>query len=194
VSAIATRPQAARFRLGRQGGLDRMRFIIPPLARTTLAACLLAALAGCGYQVRQPFDKGIKTVYVPVLRSFSFRKDLNLQLTERLQKEIERRTPYKVVGSPEGADAILEGIINYADKNIAVESPYNLPRHMVALLTIEMKFYDNRPGAPPAPVQSVVVSENAPFYPELGETTNAAYQKVMDKMVAQIVGMMEQPW
>jgi Lipopolysaccharide-assembly len=171
-----------------------MRIFTPAPARAALAACLLAALAGCGYSVRPPFNKGIKTVYVPILRSFSFRKDLNLQMTERLQKEIERRTPYKVVGSPENADAVLEGVINYADKNIQVESPYNLPRHLNALLTVEVKFYDNRPGAPAPPAQGVIVSESAPFYPELGETSMVAYQKVMDKLIAQIVGMMEEPW
>jgi hypothetical protein len=192
---VLTAPTALEdFRPGRQGGLDLMRSMTRPIAQAGLLALLLVAVAGCGYSMRPPFNKQIKTVYVPIFRSFSFRKDLNLQLTERLQKEIERRTPYKVVGSPEGADAILEGIINYADKNIVVESPYNLPRHMNALMTAEVKFYDNRPGAPAAPLQSVVVSETAPFYPELGEPTLAAYQKVIDKMVAQIVGMMEQPW
>jgi hypothetical protein len=170
-----------------------MRISNPTQARAALAAIVLAALTGC-YNIRPPFNKEIKTVYVPIFRSLSFRKDLNLQLTERVQKEIERRTPYKVVGSPEGADAILEGVINYADKNLAVESPYNLPRHLIALMTVEVKFYDNRPGAPAPPATGTVVSENAPFYPELGETTTAAYQKVMDKMVAQIVGMMENPW
>ena len=44
-----------------------------------------------------------------------------------IQKEIKHRTPYKVVGSPEKADTVLEGTINYGDKNIVVESPFNLP-------------------------------------------------------------------
>ena len=38
------------------------------------------------------------------------------------------RTPYKVVGTPDGADTVLEGTINFANKNIVVENPWNLPR------------------------------------------------------------------
>ena len=59
--------------------------------------------AGCtGYSIRAPYDTRIKTVYVPVFKSITFRRDVNLMLTELVIKEIERRTPYKVVGSPRG--------------------------------------------------------------------------------------------
>src|SRR5262245_1580962 len=101
-----------------------------PSAR--LAAVLVFCLAGCGYSIHPPYQMDIKTVYVPVFRSVTFRKDLNLMLTEAIQKEIERRTPYKVVGSPEGADTTLEGTVNYVDKNIVVENPQNLPRQLTA--------------------------------------------------------------
>ncbi|MGA8352291.1 MAG: hypothetical protein WB773_31180, partial [Isosphaeraceae bacterium] len=74
-------------------------------------------LSGCGYTIRAPFDKSVKTVFVPVFRTQSYRRDLNLNLCEMVQKEIMQRSPYKVVGRPEGADTILEGTINFADKN-----------------------------------------------------------------------------
>src|SRR2546421_11872051 len=35
------------------------------------------------------------TVYVPLFRSVSFRREVQLQLTELVTKEIEKRTPYK---------------------------------------------------------------------------------------------------
>jgi hypothetical protein len=161
--------------------------------RIRLGALLALALAGCGYTLRPPFDKSYKTVFLQV-RSQSYRKDIHLQLMELLQKEIQIRTPYKIVGSPEGADAILEGFINYADKNIVVESPNNLPRHLNAMITAELKFYSNRPGADPPPAQGTLVTETASFYPELGETATLGFKKAMDKMVQQIVGMMELPW
>ena len=47
-------------------------------------------------------------------------------LTEMVQKEIEKRTKYKVVGNPEQADTILEGTINFTEKNLVVENlPYS---------------------------------------------------------------------
>ena len=76
--------------------------------------CLLAVAlcggtaGGCGYSIRAPFDKSVKTVFVPVFKTQSFRRDVNLNLTELIQKEIQNRTPYKPVGKPEGADTVIE--------------------------------------------------------------------------------------
>jgi hypothetical protein len=168
-------------------------FALRPV-RAAFAAIVVVSLSGCGYSVRPPFDRSIRTVYVPIFRSFTFRKDMNLMLTERLHKEIERRTPFKVVGTREGADAVLEGTINFVDKNMIVESPFNLPRQINALISAEVRFYDNRPGAPEPPSSPAVVTEVASFYPELGETSQLGFQKAIDKLVTQIVGMMEEKW
>src|SRR3954454_16289915 len=103
-------------------------------------AAVLAGATGCGYSIRAPFDRSVRTVYVPVFRSITFRRDVNFQLTELVQKEIEKRTPFKVVGTPEGADMILDGEINFADKNIIVENPFNLPRQLTAILFVNVKW------------------------------------------------------
>ena len=164
-------------------------------ALAILAAIALATLPGCGYTVRPPFDPNIKTVYVPMFKSQRFRRDLNLQFTQMLQDEIRLRTPYKVVGSPEGADATLDGIITFDDKNVQVESPNNLPRVLVSTITCTVRFTDNRSGTttskktPPA-----VVGENAAFYPEVGETASLGFQKGMLKMARDVVSMMESGW
>lgn len=165
------------------------------MRRRSFVLSLLLALPGCGYSIRPPFDRTIRTVYVPVLKSVSFRRDLNIQMTELLQKEIERRTPFKVVGNPDGADTVLEGTILFVDKNAQVENPNNLPRQLVGNLTVEVRWTDNASGdtrtkkTPP-----VRVAEYLPFFPELGETTNLAFEKLMMKLVQDIVSMMEEPW
>jgi hypothetical protein len=163
----------------------------------TFAPLALIALAtiGCGYSIRPPFDPAIRTVYVPVFRSAAYRRDLNLQLTELVQKEIERRSGYKVVGSPEGADTTLEGQVVYGDKNIRVENPNNLPRELLTLVTVQVRWLDNRNPDPKeqAKPYSIVV-ESLPFYPEIGDTTQAAFQRTLEKIARDIVNMMEQTW
>ena len=84
-------------------------------------------------------------MFVPVFKTQSFRRDVNLNLTELIQKEIMNRTPYKVVGRPEGADTILEGTINYVDKNIVVENPFNLPRELNMTIAVSVKWMHNPP-------------------------------------------------
>jgi len=50
----------------------------------------------------------IRSVYVKTTESKGISKAKALQMREYLIKEINMRTPYKVVGSPDEADAILE--------------------------------------------------------------------------------------
>ena len=55
-------------------------------------ALALAGNAGCGYSVRAPYDMSIQTVYVPLFRSISFRREVQLQLTDLVIKVIDKRT------------------------------------------------------------------------------------------------------
>ncbi len=165
------------------------------LTRGTLALLLLAAMvSGCGYTVRAPFDKSVRTVFVPVFRTQSYRRDLNLNLTEMIQKEIMQRSPYKVVGNPKEADTILDGTINYADKNIVVENPFNMPRELNATIAASVKWTHNPPTDDELKRGTTMVSETVNFVPEAGETTLTAFYRVNQRIAAQIVDMMEQTW
>ena len=157
-------------------------------------AAVLAGPTGCGYSIRAPFDPSVRTVYVPVFRSITFRRDVNFQLTELVQKEIEKRTPFKVVGTPEGADMILDGEINVADKNIIVENPFNLPRQLTATLFANVKWTHNPPLEKELIADPVIVSATVNFVPEVGETSLTAFLQANQKIAMQIVDMMEEPW
>ena len=167
-------------------------------ARATLAAAAFVLAfglaAGCGYSVRAPYAKEIKTVYIPVFRSISFRRDVNLQLTELVIKEMERRTPYKMVGTQEEADTILDGTINFADKNIVVENPFNMPRQLQAQMNVSVSWTHNPPTAEELDKGPTTIAENVNFVPEIGETSLTAFYRVNQALAKQIVDMMEKPW
>ncbi len=160
------------------------------------SAILIAALAsgGCGYSVRAPFSHDVKTVYVPLFRSISFRREVQLQLTELIVKEIERRTPYKVVGNPEGADTVLDGTINFADKNIMVENPFNYPRQLTATINVSVSWNHNPPTPEDLDRGPTLVSEMVNFVPEIGETSETAFYRANQLVARQIVDMMEAAW
>lgn len=152
-------------------------------------------MAGCGYSLRPPVNPSVHTVFVPVFQSNVFQRDLNFKLTEAVIKEIETRTPFKVVGRPEDADTTLAGQVFFADKNIILENPNNLPRQLNAQLNINVRWIDNRSGDLRKTDNLTQVMESAFFYPELGDTAQATgYQKVIDKLARDIVNMMEDPW
>ena len=157
-------------------------------------AALVFILGGCGYSVRAPFDDSIRTVHVPIFRSISFRRDVNIQVTELVIKEIERRTPFKVVGNPKDADTIIDGTINFADKNIVVENPFNLPRQLTAQINASVNWTHNPPTKDELDRGPTIISETVNFVPEIGESSSSAFYRVNQKLAQQIVDMMESPW
>jgi hypothetical protein len=165
-----------------------------PAPAVLAAALILAGLPGCGYHFRAPFDKSVRTVYVPTFRSQTFRRDVNLQLTDLVIKEIGKRTPYKVVGSPEGADTILDGTVNFADKNLVVENPFNLPRQLTAMVNTTVNWTHNPPTEAELQRGPVVVGDVLNFVPEIGETSMTAFYGTCQRLATQIVDMMEEPW
>ena len=64
------------------------------LARLALGlVCLLGGLAGggCGYAIGPAFSPGVRTVSVPIFKSQLFRRGIEFQLTEAVQKELKLR-------------------------------------------------------------------------------------------------------
>ncbi len=166
----------------------------PTSRRAVLATLAALALSGCGYTLRPPFAENVRTVYVPMFRSTTYRRDLNMQLTDLVCKEIERRTPYKVVGKPQGADTTLQGSVDFADKNIIVENPFNLPRQLVGTIIATVSWTDNRVGDARKVNTPASVSATVNFFPEIGESTEAAFYRVNQELAQQIVNMMEERW
>src|SRR5215813_6612178 len=103
--------------------------------RSQILLCCVAAglgvvmLAGCiGYHVgtNSLYAADVATVYVPMIESDSYRRDLGERLTEAVVKEIELKTPYKVVSTPD-ADSILSARLLGDARHALVENQFNDP-------------------------------------------------------------------
>ena len=83
--------------------------------------CLAAGLAatGCGYHVAGNTDvlpKAVHTICIPAFGNATVRYKLTDHMAEALSHEFIARTRYRVVPTPEQADAVLRGnIINYQE-------------------------------------------------------------------------------
>jgi hypothetical protein len=176
------------------------------LARLSLllAPCSLLLLTGClgNYQfgARTLFPEGIETVYVPVFDSVSYRRELGEELTEAVVKEIERRTPFKVVSTPGAADTVLIGKIIGENKKLLFEIPTGDPREMEVNLTVQVSWTDQR-GRPvcnipkvPVPGAAVNISATSELVPEVGQSVATQHQAAIKRLAEQIVSLMEKPW
>lgn len=169
-----------------------------------LVVATLAAVAsgGCvGYRMgsRTLYRGDIRTVYVPVVRNDSFRAELGTRLTEAIQKEIELRTPYKVVSDP-SADSILSCLITFDDKQVLGETQNDDPRYLRTAVAVQVNWTDRRGGLlmenrvlPPGEL-AFFFGSSAAFTPEAGQSISTAQQRAIEQLAAHIVGHMETRW
>ncbi len=175
----------------------------PRLPWAAAAALLLSALCGClgNYQfgARTLFPENIETVYVPVFDSSSFRRELGEELTEAVIKQIERRTPYKVVSSP-SADTVLTGKITSETKHLLFQTLTADPREVEVNLQVKVSWVDRRGAtirevpAVPVPNAAVDITAASDVVGEVGQSIATAHELAVQRLADQIVSLMEKPW
>lgn len=167
-----------------------------------LGAIGILAAPGCaGYQFGSQtlFPPDVHTVYVPMFESDSLRRNLGERLTEAVVKEIERRTPYKVVGSP-NADSVLSGRITTERKAVMFGTRDGDVREYELSLVAKVSWVNRRgdlirqmPGVL-VPDSLVSFAATSHVVPEFGRSMATGTQEEINKLAQQIVNMMETPW
>ena len=169
---------------------------------TLVTAALLFTTSGCaGYRVgsQSLYAPDVATVYVPMIESDSFRRDLGERLTEAVIKEIELKTPFKVVGTPD-ADSILSARLIGDTKRVIVENQNDDPRAIEIATTAEVTWLNRRrqplraPSAIPLPPPLLAIDQTAPLIFEGGQSVVTAQQQAIERLAQQIVSTMEEPW
>jgi hypothetical protein len=173
-----------------------------PARQTALLAVALVACAGCaGYRVGAEtlYRPDIQTVHVPIFESDSFRPDLAERLTEAVAKEIEAKTPYKVVGDL-NADSTLTGRIVRDQKRPLAENRQDWPRDIEIGLMLQVAWQDRRgnligqPVSVPLLPSLMSVTQGVHFVPEAGQSVAVAEQAAIERLAQQIVSQMETAW
>ncbi len=157
---------------------------------------------GCaGYRIgtRTLYRNDIRTVHIPIIKSDSFRPELGVQLTEALQKEVERRTPYKN-GELATADSIMNCRLISESKRVVGETGTDESRLIQSTIAVEVSWVDRR-NIPliesrflPPGETTFYFSENADFVPEAGQSISTANQRVIERLANHIVDQMESRW
>ena len=175
--------------------LEQCRFLILGLiAITCFASC---ASYHVGSQTLYAPD--VRTVYVPIVQSESFRRDLGERLTEAIVKEIELKTPFKVVGTPD-ADSILSARLISDTKRIVVENQNDDPRALELTMNVEVTWLNRRreplrdPRTVPLPTALLPIGGTSTLVPEAGQSVATAQQQAIERLAEQIVSTMEEPW
>jgi hypothetical protein len=182
--------------------LTRLRLVMrPPPLRMLLMIMTTMILAGCAsYQLGAPtlYRQDIQTVYVPVFRSDSYRRNLGEWLTEAVVKEIQLKTPYRIANAAD-ADSVLDGRIVSETKRVLSENRDDIPRNIetsfVVTVTWQSPQGDLLRPAMNIPLPPLLqIGQAANFIPEAGQSGASSQQQVIRQLAEQIVAQMEYPW
>jgi hypothetical protein len=163
---------------------------------------MLIDVIGCvGYQVgpRSLYRPDVYSVYVPVFESDSLRRNLGEQLSEAVIKQIELKTPYKVVSGAQ-ADSVLSGRILQDYKYVVAENVNDDPRDIEVEFKIEISWRDRRGDLISEtytygiPSSIVAFGQAVPLIPESGQSVATAHLAAIEALAEQIVSRMEVPW
>jgi hypothetical protein len=166
-----------------------------------------------GYSTLPNYDTNIHTVRLPIFKNNTFYRGLEFELTRAVEREIQSKTPWRVVGQDCPADTELTGTIVNLVRNVVNRNPNNELRDVETIMTVEIVWRDLRTGEilskprpkpgpdgtiPPPPKDKpppvVAVGSVGAFRPELGESLTTAQKANIDRLAVQIVSLMEAPW
>ena len=190
---LSKAPAGALASLGRRNALSRC------IALVALATVAWSGCAAYRFGAASLYPPDIQTVYVPIFESNSFRRNLSEWLTEAVCKEIELKTPYKVVGSPQ-ADRVLVGKLTTDTKRVIVEDPYDQPREVEVNISVEVRWVNrkgdllNQVTSVPLPQDLLVLSSPGMLVAEYGQSVTTAQLQSIQRLATNIVSLMEMPW
>ena len=170
------------------------------IPRWGLALLILACtIIGCGYTVGTDFRQDIKTVAIPIFENETNRRGIEFQLTEAVQKEVTKRSQFRLAKGLE-ADTRLTGKIVGFRKDVLGETAQDDPRELQVSLMVRVRWEDLRTGTLlaeqelPLSPDAIPMSVQAEFSPELGQSLATAMDDALHSMARKIVNLMETPW
>jgi hypothetical protein len=171
------------------------------LWRSTIGVLFLATAGCAAYHVgtQSLYAPDVSTVFVPMIESGSYRRDLGERLTEAVAKEIELKTPYKVVGTP-AADSVLQIRLLGDTRKTLAQNHFDDPRVSQSELYSEVSWV-NRRREPICTTRMVAMPDEltnfestANLIPEAGQSVATSQQKAIERLAQEIVATMESPW
>ena len=140
-------------------------------------------LGGCGYHWGYVRPPGVQTVGVAVFENETFRRGVELQLTELISEEIATKTGF-LLDSPEKADAVIKGkVLDVYDAPI-LSGPNNEIRDVSVWISVKAEFVERRTGKVLA---TTTLVDRAYFLTDSGQSRQTATQKTSSRLAEKIV-------
>jgi outer membrane lipopolysaccharide assembly protein LptE/RlpB len=119
----------------------RLALKILRVAIVSFVGCIALSIAGCGYHVAgrsNSLPKSIHVIAIPALENKTTSYRIEQKLTAATVHEFLARTPYKVVSSATGGDAVLRGkVLSVEAVPLLFDSTTTSGRATTMLITVK---------------------------------------------------------
>lgn len=155
---------------------------------------LTLGLIGCGYSSKELFPTEYRTIAAPIFDNRTFYRGIEYELAEALTKQIESRTPYKVV-TPGVAQTILEGTITHIEqRQLSRRRPGGVPQEVELTVTVDFVWKDLGKGG--------VIRDRRGFQAVgryvptagVGEPFEIAQHQAVQRLARDMVSTMQADW
>lgn len=115
-----------------------------------LVTIAILTLSACGYQFQgsgSMLPDDIKTISIAPVENKTTEPDLGIQLASSLEERFDRYGEVKVIGDINGADAVLEAVIEKIDTqaaSVAGKSDLELESDTIITVSVQLKASDGR--------------------------------------------------
>ena len=171
---------------------------------TLLSLCLgvtaATQLTGCatdpsqGYAFTSTFDESIQSVAIPIFRNETTSRGLEVQLTESVMKELQKRTPWHVAPT-DRADTTLIGVITDTQLSVLSDDPQTgLVQEQATQITIRFEWRDNRSGE--VLVARDQYSATAVFSPSrnVGDRLELGQRSAIEELAHDLISELRSSW
>ena len=155
-----------------------------------LALCLLLMTVGCGYTTGSLHDTQYQTIAVPIFKNQTFYRGFEHRLTEAVKKEIETKTPYKIVNREE-ADTLLTGEIVGVQQPVLTDTALATVAEFQLVITVQIRWKDMKTGKI---LKDLPVTNRTNVDTRRGQTIETAQEDMFTHLAELIVEELEKEW
>ncbi len=152
-----------------------------------LVSCPLF-LGGCGYTAGSLVPREYSRVFLPLFENQTFFRDLEIALTQQVERELGSR-PGVFIVSPEEADIVLRGTIEGFQQRVLSEDDRDRIRESSAVTTVRIEIQDAR--NPENVLRTFRVVDRAEFFLARGENLASAQAESFFDIARRIVNELE---
>jgi hypothetical protein len=171
----------------------------PVAKRALVTVCALLALIGLGgcqslgYSNESLFPQDIQTISLKMFDNRTFWRNIEYDLTDALAKQIESKTPYKIISDQDLSDTTMTGQITKVFQNVLM-TDRDTGDDLQMELTVQALVTWKNLKTGDLLCDNLEVVASGSYSTPLGQNQGYASKLTANKLASKIVELMENKW